>query len=358
MHAIQLSSIVEGPSQLAASKVRDPIPKSNEYLIDVYACGMNFFDLLQIRGKYQNQPTLPWIAGSEFSGVIASVPEDRRFNKFNKGDRVFGAEQGAFATKISVPETQLQLNPDGWSFQDAAALYLTGPTSVAGLTLRANVQKGMTIDPSLVKLNGFVNTLLGDWVLIHGAAGGVGLSAIQVAKALGTHVVATATGSSNIQICKSYGADHVIDYLKFPNWDEEAMKISGNHGVDVVWDTVGLISQSLKCVAFGARVVVVGFVGGDIESIKANRVLLKNISIVGLHWGAYSKHEPHTIPKIWDRLFKLIADKKFRSIVYQPQDKVELEGLSTVGHALHLLQERASWGKVVVNVTTEVTANM
>ncbi|TVY19746.1 Quinone oxidoreductase-like protein 2-like [Lachnellula arida] len=339
MHAIQLSSIVEGPSQLTASNVQDPIPKSNEYLIDVYACGMNFFDLLQIRGKYQNQPTLPWIAGSEFSGVIVSVPEDRRFNKFNKGDRVFGAEQGAFATKISVPETQLQLIPDGWSFQDAAALYLTGPTSVAGLTLRANVQKG-------------------DWVLIHGAAGGVGLSAIQVAKALGAHVIATATGSSNIQICKSYGADHVIDYLKFPNWDEEAMKISGNHGVDVVWDTVGLISQSLKCVAFGARVVVVGFVGGDIESIKVNRVLLKNISIVGLHWGAYSKHEPHTIPKIWDRLFKLIADKKFRSIVYQPQDKVELEGLSTVGHALHLLQERASWGKVVVNVTTEVTANL
>ncbi|TVY40267.1 Quinone oxidoreductase-like protein-like protein [Lachnellula subtilissima] len=354
MHAIQLSSIVEGPSQLTASHVPDPIPMSNEYLVNVYACGMNFFDLLQIRGKYQNQPTLPWIAGSEFSGVIVSVPEDRRFNKFNKGDRVFGAEQGAFATKISVPETQLQKIPNGWSFQDAAALYLTGPTSVAGLTLRANVQKGMTIDPIV----GFVDTLLDDWVLIHGAAGGVGLSAIQVAKAHGAHVIATATGSSNIQICKSYGADHVIDYLNFPKWDEEAMKISGNHGIDVVWDTVGLVSQSLKCVAFSGRIVVVGFVGGNIESIKANRVLLKNISIVGLHWGAYTKHEPDTIPKIWDRLFEIIADKKFRSIVYQPQDTVELEGLSTVGHALNLLQERASWGKVVVNLSAEITANL
>ncbi|TVY38060.1 Quinone oxidoreductase-like protein-like protein, partial [Lachnellula occidentalis] len=328
-----------GPSQLTASHVQDPIAKSNEYLIDVYACGMNFFDLLQIRGKYQNQPPFPWIAGSEFSGVIVSVPEDRGFNKFKKGDRVFGAEQGAFATKISVPETQLQMIPDGWSFQDAAALYLTGPTSVAGLTLRANVQKD-------------------DWVLIHGAAGGVGLSAIQVAKALGAHVIATATGSSNIQICKSYGADHVIDYMKFLDWDKEVMKISGDHGVDVVWDTVGLVSQSLKCIAFSGRVVVVGFVGGNIESIKANRVLLKNVSIVGLHWGAYSIHEPDTIPKIWDRLFKLIADKKFRSIVYQPQDTAELEGLGTVGHALDLLQERVSWGKVVVNVTKEVSANL
>ena len=136
------------------------------------------------------------------------------------------------------------------------------------------------------------------------------------------------------------------------------MKISGNHGVDVVWDTVGLISQSLKCVAFGARIVVVGFVGGDIESIKSNRVLLKNVSIVGLHWGAYAKHEPHTIPKIWDRLFKLIANNKFRGIVYQPQDTVELKGLSTVGHALQLLQDRASWGKVVVDLTTETTANL
>jgi NADPH2:quinone reductase len=179
-----------------------------------------------------------------------------------------------------------------------------------------------------------------------------------VAKALGARVIATASGPRDKQICQSYGADHVIDYVKTPNWEVEALKLTGGHGVDVVWDTIGLISQSLKCVAFGARLVVVGFVGGNIESIKANHILLKNVSVVGLHWGAYTQHEPETIPVIWAGLFKLIADRKFRGIVFNPPATVELQGLNTVGHALQLLQDRASWGKVVVDVGTETTIKL
>lgn len=175
---------------------------------------------------------------------------------------------------------------------------------------------------------------------------------------MGARVIAVTTGSSNIEVCKSYGSDHVVDYVATSNWDEEVMKVTSNHGVDVVWDTVGLVSQSLKCAAFGARVVVVGFVAGRIESIKTNRILLKNISVVGIHWGAYSEHEPETIPKVWEGLFKLIDDGKFRSIVFQAQGDKGLTGLNRVGSALQLLENRTSWGKVVVDASLDTTVKL
>jgi NADPH2:quinone reductase len=164
---------------------------------------------------------------------------------------------------------------------------LTGPTSYAALVLRANTQPG-------------------DWALIHGAAGGVGLAAVQVAKALGAEVIATATSERNIAVLKSVGADHVIDYVKYPQWEAEVQKITKGHGADVVFDPVGTISQSMKCVAFGARLVPIGFVGGQIEAVKVNRILLKNVSVAGLHWGLYATEQPETVVKVWEGLFDLI----------------------------------------------------
>ncbi len=201
----------------------------------------------------------------------------------------------------------------------------------------------------------------GEWCLVHGAAGGVGLAAIQVAKAVGARVIATATTARNISVCKRYGADHVIDYLETPNWETEVMRITEGHGADVVFDPVGTISQSMKCAAFSARLVAIGFVGGQIESIKVNRVLLKNVSVVGLHWGAYVQHDPRTIPKVWAGLFKFIEEGKFKATVYQPQDSSSssrLSGLESVGRALKILEDKASWGKVVVDVTEGGTSKL
>ncbi|KAL2354245.1 hypothetical protein BJ546DRAFT_77295 [Cryomyces antarcticus] len=193
----------------------------------------------------------------------------------------------------------------------------------------------------------------GDWALIHGAAGGVGLAAVQVAKAKGANVIATATAARNIAVLKSFGADHVIDYMATPAWEKEVMKLTGDHGADVVFDPVGTISQSLKCAAFNARLVPIGFVGGIIESIKVNRILLKNVSVAGLHWGAYVQHDPKTIPKVWAGLFELIEQGKFRATVFEPEDGRPYRGLEDVGRAIKTLEDKASWGKVVVELEHE-----
>ncbi|KAH0562821.1 hypothetical protein GP486_002546, partial [Trichoglossum hirsutum] len=141
MKAIQIKEYVKGPSSLVVSTVADPQPKADEYLIRIHASAANFFDLLQIQGKYQTQPALPWVAGMEFSGVVASTPSAGAGHKFNVGDRVFGATQGAYAEMVCAREESLRAVPEGWSFAEAAGLMVTAPTSYAGLVLRARVKK-------------------------------------------------------------------------------------------------------------------------------------------------------------------------------------------------------------------------
>ncbi|KAI9811867.1 MAG: hypothetical protein M1827_005218 [Pycnora praestabilis] len=334
MRAVQVKEFVNGPNDLQVVDVPDPKPADDEYLIDIHACGANFFDLLQIRGKYQHQPPLPWIGGAEFSGIVINPPKTGSA-RFRSGDRVFGSTQGAFAQKVCVKPEFLHPIPEGWTFEQAAALYLTGPTSYAALVLRANIQPG-------------------EWALIHGAAGGVGLAAIQVAKARGAHVIATATSPRNISVCKSYGADHVLDYISAPQWETEAMKITGGHGVDVVFDPVGTISQSIKCAAWSARLVAIGFVGGQIESIKVNRILLRNISVVGLHWGPYAQRDPDAVPKVWAGLMEMIKEGKFRGTAFQPDGGMKrFVGLRDVGRGLKALEDKAAWGKVVIDLKAE-----
>jgi NADPH2:quinone reductase len=353
MRAIQVSSYVSGPLDLRTISLPTPSPDPNKYLIKIHACGTNFFDLLQIRGKYQHQPPLPWISGMEFAGTILATPTSAKHtgrslassmggsvsnltsHKFKVGDRVFGAQQGAYATHILVEEDRLFPIPPGWSFADAAGLYVTAPTSYGALVVRANTQPG-------------------EWVLVHAGAGGVGLCAVQIAKALGATVVATASTERKRQVCLDYGADYVVDY-KDKNWPAKVIELcknnrpkgNGQKGVDVVYDPVGMIEPSLKCVAWNARLLVIGFAGGDIEKVALNRVLLKNVSIVGLHWGAYSNFETETIPKVWDGIFDLVARGKFRGITFTDQN---FQGLDSIPRALQALGGRETWGKVVVNL--------
>jgi NADPH2:quinone reductase len=193
----------------------------------------------------------------------------------------------------------------------------------------------------------------GDWVLIHGAAGGIGLSAVQIAKAFGAKVIAVTTTAANIAACKPFGADAVIDYIAISKWEEEVIKITDGHGVDVVLDPVGLISQSLKCTAWGARLVTIGFASGKIEAIAMNRVLLKNVSIVGVHWGAYAKNKPEAIPRVWNELFELISKGAYRGTQYQPwQDGQQpFHGLEEIPRTLRMLENKDIWGKAVILVS-------
>lgn len=305
----------------------DPIPDANQYLIAIHATAANFFDLLQIRGKYQHQPPLPWVSGSEFSGVVVKTPT-KGSPKFKVGDRIFGASQGGYATLVCAREETIRPVPEGWSFFDAAGLFVTAPTSYGALVTRAGVKEG-------------------DWVLVHAAAGGVGLAAVQIAKAFGATVIATAGTKHKLEVAKSFGADHTVDYTD-PKWPDIVKKLTPKgRGVDIVYDPVGMIDKSTKCIRWNGRLLVIGFAAGAIEKLALNKVLLKNISIVGLHWGAYSINEPEMIEVVWDGLFKLMKEKKFRGTVYTDREFV---GLESVPEALKSLGSRGTWGKVVVKV--------
>lgn len=202
------------------------------------------------------------------------------------------------------------------------------PTSYAALITRANLQAG-------------------EWVLVHAAAGGVGLAAVQIAKARGATVIATAGTKEKLEIAKRFGADFGVCYRENEDWTKEVLKLRPR-GVDVVFDPVGLISPSQKCIAWNGRLLVVGFAGGPIEKIATNRILLKNISVVGIHWGAYAKFEPERIEEVWRELLKLMENKKkIRPTNFT--DKV-YRGLEDVPKALEALGGRETWGKVVVDL--------
>ncbi|KAF2662491.1 NAD(P)-binding protein [Lophiostoma macrostomum CBS 122681] len=334
MKGIQIKEYVQGPEDLKIIDLPVPTPKSDEYLIAIHASATNFFDLLQIRGKYQHQPAFPWIAGSEFSGVVLKAPTalpGGRTPKYAPGDKVFGASQGGYATHIVCPEDKLRPVPSGWSFFDAAGLFVTAPTSYAALVVRAGIKKG-------------------DWVLVHAAAGGVGLAAVQIAKAFGATVVATAGTQHKMDVARSFGADFAVDY-KQKDWPEQVKKLTPKgRGVDIVYDPVGLIAQSMKCTAWNGRLLVIGFAAGDIEKMATNRILLKNVSVVGLHWGAYATNEPEMIDKVWDGIFELMNSGKYKGTCFTDQEYV---GLENVPAALKALGGRDSWGKVVVKVPQE-----
>lgn len=221
--------------------------------------------------------------------------------------------------------------PTGWGFVEAAGLMVTAPTAYAALVTRAGVKSG-------------------DVVLVHAAAGGVGLAAVQVAKAAGATVIATAGSARKLEVARGYGADHGVDY-RGKGWESVVRGLTpGGKGVDVVFDPVGMVEASLRCTRWNGRIVVIGFAAGKIEKVAMNRVLLKNVSLVGLHWGMYATEEAETVEVVWRGLETLMAEGKFRGTVYTDREFV---GLETVGEALGMLGRRETWGKVVVKVPQE-----
>ncbi|KZV96520.1 NAD(P)-binding protein [Exidia glandulosa HHB12029] len=298
-----------------------PEPKvgKDDVLVDIYCSAVNFFDTLM--------PPHPFILGVEFAGRISKSSPIPQGCPFKPGDRVFGSASSAYAERAAAPWRNLHLVPANMTMEQAAGMSLTWPTSYEGIVGRGELKAG-------------------DWVLVHAGAGGVGLPAIQISKALGAKVIATAGSAAKLDVCKRLGgADHVIDYND-KSWPKQVLKLTGGHGVDVVYDPVGLIRESLKCIAWKGRAVVVGFTGGAIENLPLNVVLLKNVAVTGLHWGAYTKHEPERIAVVWKELFALVKENKVKPTVYEEI----FEGLESTSAGIEAVTKRKTYGKAIVRL--------
>jgi NADPH2:quinone reductase len=322
MRAIVVDRWME-PAELAVREAPEPALRPGTMLVEVRAAGCNFFDILMARGQYQVRPPFPFVPGAELAGVVRAVASD--VQDFAVGDRVFSAPGiGAFAERALVAANAAWRLPEGMSFEEGAAFPIVYPTSYAGLVNRAALRPGETL-------------------LVHAAAGGVGIAAVQIGKALGARVIATAGGPDKLAIAGQAGADVLIDYRQ-SDWVDAVKQATGGRGADVIYDSVGgdTTDLSLKCIAWNGRLLVIGFASGRIPEVKLNRVLLKNIAVVGLHWGAHAVHEPARVGETFRALFQLFAADKIRPVIFARHPLAELPA------ALDALGSRKSYGKIVV----------
>jgi len=322
MRAVVVDRWME-PSELAVRELPDPETGAGTLGVEVRAAGCNFFDILMARGQYQVKPPFPFVPGAELAGIVRTVGAD--VQGFTPGDRVLAAVPlGAFAERAAVPARAAMRMPEGMSFEEGAAFPIVYPTSYAGLVFRARLKRGENL-------------------LVHAAAGGVGIAAVQIGKALGARVIATAGGPEKLAIARQAGADVVIDYAS-GDWVDAVKQATGGRGADVIYDSVGgdVTDGSLKCIAWNGRLLVIGFASGRIPEVKLNRVLLKNISLVGLHWGAHALHQPERIAETMAALLALHREGKVAPVIYRTYPLAELPA------ALEALGSRQSYGKVVV----------
>jgi NADPH2:quinone reductase len=318
-----------GPESLRLEEVAPSEPADGMVRIKVRAAAINFPDVLMVAGLYQVKPELPFVPGVEVSGEVMSAPAS---SGFKPGDRVMalldsvGLTRGGFAEIADAAPASIGRMPDKMPFEDAAGFTLIFQTGWFGLHRRANLQPGETL-------------------LVHAGAGGVGSAAIQLGKAAGATVIATAGSDEKVELCLELGADHALNY-KTQDFVEEVKKITGGRGADVVFDPVGgdVYDRSTKCIAFEGRIVVVGFTSGRIPQAAANHVLIKNYSVVGLHWGLYSRRAPELIAPAARALLDLYEAAKIK-----PHISARLP-LSQAPRALALVGEGKSTGKVILTV--------
>lgn len=258
-----------GIDDLVYDEIAPPRLEPGTIRISVHAAGVSFASLLFIAGKHQNRPNLPFVPGTEIGGVVSEIAPDVRTN-LKIGDRICAAvPSGAFAEEAVVDAGNVHRIPDSLSFEGATLFPTIYATAYGGLKWRANLEPGETL-------------------LVHGAAGASGLATIEVGRALGATVIATAGGERKIEAVKRYGADHAIDYLR-GGFRDRVLEITGGRGADVVFDPVGgdVFDESLRCVAPLGRLIPMGFAAGRIPQIPANIVLVKNLTVIGLYWGFY-----------------------------------------------------------------------
>lgn len=323
MRAWQVKELGDPREALSLDEVEEPTPGPGEVVVEVEAAALNFFDILLCRGEYQERPDLPFTPGAEVSGTISETGGETRLKK---GTRVLATPplpRGGFAEKVSVPESAVYGVPDSMGFVDAAALHIVYQTAFFALHRRAKLAKDET-------------------VLVHAGAGGVGSAAIQLARAAGARVFATAGGEEKVEICHNLGAEIAVDYQQ-ENFVEVVKEATDGRGADVILDPVGgdVFDGSRRCVAFEGRIIVIGFAGGRIPEAPANHLLVKNYSVLGLHWGLYGKTMPHLIRDTHKELVGLYESGEIKPLIHE---EVPFDGLPD---GLEQLGGRKTSGKLV-----------
>jgi NADPH:quinone reductase len=329
MRAIEIAELSGPDSALRHVELPEPEPShplsppgEDAVIIDVHVAGVSFPEVLQTRGEYQFRPPLPFVPGSEVGGVVRSTPAG---NGLAPGDRVAAfTALGAFAETAVAPAFFTFKLPDAFDFAQGAALVLNYHTAYFALRTRGRLADGET-------------------VLVHGAAGGVGTAALQVARGLGARTIAVVSTEAKARIAQEAGADHVV--RADGPWKDEARELSGG-GVDLVIDPVGgdRFTDSLRALRETGRVVVVGFTGGSIPEVRVNRLLLGNTEVIGAGWGAYAMPKPHFNREVGAVLDRLIERGHVSPLIGARFD------FEDAASALKCIDARQATGKVVLDV--------
>jgi NADPH:quinone reductase-like Zn-dependent oxidoreductase len=316
------------------SEVPNPQPKANTDLtIKITHAAVTHVDLLYAQGLHQNNRRHvkpPFIIGTEFAGIVTSSPPS---SSFKPGTRVFGAGLGAYAESICVPETSVRHVPEQWTLAEASAVGASGAISYGALVSVAQIKAKET-------------------VLILGASGGLGVIAIQIAKALGARVIAVVGSQEKGELVRSVGADAVVDY-HHEEWKGEVKRLTQDgDGVDVVFDAIGAVESGVGCLKYRGRLVIVGFAArsGEVDNMRTNRVLLKSAAVYGYRFGEDGRKDPQRTKEVWDGFMRLVEEGKVKPVVYREVYR----GLEGVGRALEDMKMRKTWGRAVLMIGEDV----
>ena len=323
MRAIHIRSL-DGPSAAELVEIDEPAAAEDSVVVDVHAAGVAFPDALQSRGLYQYKPELPYVPGAEIAGVVRSAPEGAHVRP---GDRVAGLTMlsGAMAEVVALQAERVFALPDAVSFEAGAGLLFNDLTVHFALRTRGRLREGET-------------------VLMHGAAGGIGTSTLRLASAFGAaRTIAVVSTDAKAEVARAAGASDVVLADGF----KDAVKdLTGGRGVDIVLDPVGgdRFTDSLRSLAPGGRLLVVGFTGGEIPTVKVNRLLLNNVDAVGVGWGAWTMTHPGYLAEQWAELAPLLASGAVRP------PEPDVFPVERAGEAIASLEDRTARGKVVVTL--------
>ncbi len=313
------------PEDLVIAEVDMPQPGNGQVRVQVRACGVNFTDTLLIEGKYQEKPAHPFSPGFEVAGTIAALGPG--VSGFAVGDRVIAVSGfGGFAEEVVVSAVGVARIPDSIDFAQAAVVPVGYGTASIALNHRAHLSPG-------------------EFLLVNGATGGVGLAAVQLGKLIGARVIAVVSTEDRRELAHSQGADFVIGYHD-EMVPDRVYEITGNHGADVIFDPVGgsAFDQALRCIAWEGRMLIIGFSSGVIPSIAANQVLDKNISISGVYMAAYLRHSPRTLTDALSVLLQAYQNGKIKPYISHTLP------LERAADALRLIADRKTKGKIALIV--------
>jgi NADPH2:quinone reductase len=316
------------PDTLVIEELASPTPGPGQAVVSVRAASVNFPDVLIIENKYQVKPPLPFSPGSELAGVVKAIGDG--VTTVKPGDPVMAITgYGAFAEEVAVDSARLLTIPRGMDFASAAAFGLTYATSEHALCDRGALQPSETL-------------------LVLGAAGGVGIAAIEIGKAIGARVIACASTDDKLAVCREHGADDTINYAT-EDFRERVKALTGGKGADVVYDPVGgpYTEPALRSIAWRGRLLVVGFAAGEIPKIPLNLTLLKGCSIVGVFWGEFTRREPQRFAAAMEKLGRWFAEGKLRPHI------TATFPLERAAEALKLMAARQVKGKVVLTVAQD-----